>query len=444
MTTIVESNLTEEKIAFMRQKIEAQTPVHSKRFLDSLFLQSQIMGRERQAKSLVSYLGSMNNGFVEPFISVNGRSGSGKSSVVKMVCSSFSDKICTKFVNLRKSSTIFGSANAILYELGGEELKNNLGLDSVISDIENRISDILFTEQKKFFVLVLDEYDVIFSDKRANPSDFVYKLCIIIENLRAKGLWLSIITISNNSFSDYALDDRIKSRMGNSDVFFEPYSEYEIYDILYDRAEKASCKISDDTLRYIAKICSDDHGDARRAIDLLRISSELSDGNILKKDVDLANEKTNNDNIEKILLCSSKNFKRAFVALSRLSYLTGKDPTTSEIYHQYRFLLPKDTTPIKQRRFNDVMQEMSQCGLCYPNVSYNGRGGMNAKYSLMVPSQYIGVLAPRKWEKIVELKKKRDEFLNNPKFHGFSHRSKINRFEEEKKWRRLVGLDYTI
>ena len=71
---------------------------------------------------------------------------------------------------------------------------------------------------------MLDEYDVIFSDTRNNPSDFVYKLLQIEENLCEKGIWTYIITISNNALHEYDLDDRVKSRMERSDVSFSPYS----------------------------------------------------------------------------------------------------------------------------------------------------------------------------------------------------------------------------
>ena len=103
-------------------------------------------------------------------------------------------------------------------------------------------------------------------------------------------MWLCIITISNNALSEYSLDDRVKSRMGNSDIFFEPYLKEDVFHILYDRTKKAFArKISDDVLQHCVKLSSDDHGDARRALDLLRTAGELSDGKKLtKEDVEKA------------------------------------------------------------------------------------------------------------------------------------------------------------
>jgi ABC-type lipoprotein export system ATPase subunit len=44
-------------------------------------------------------------GLVVPFVSINGRSGSGKSTVVKFVCENHDQDIPYAFVNLRKAST---------------------------------------------------------------------------------------------------------------------------------------------------------------------------------------------------------------------------------------------------------------------------------------------------------------------------------------------------
>ena len=117
----------------------------------------------------------------------------GKSTVVKFVCENLLDLISFRFANLRKARTVFGCANLILGNLGSESLSSAVGLNKAVDCIQSQIELILEKEKKKYFVLVLDEYDVIFSDSRGNPSDFVYKLLQMEENLREKNLWLCII-----------------------------------------------------------------------------------------------------------------------------------------------------------------------------------------------------------------------------------------------------------
>jgi archaeal cell division control protein 6 len=116
-----DAELTREKICAIRRKIERRNSVFSdKRFLDSLFLPSSVIGREKQTESILEFVMSVRDGLVVPFVSVYGRSGSGKSMVVKFVCQNLSDLAEYAFVNLRKSRTVFGCASLILSELGGE------------------------------------------------------------------------------------------------------------------------------------------------------------------------------------------------------------------------------------------------------------------------------------------------------------------------------------
>ena len=187
--------LTPQKISALRKKIEKKSSFSNKKHLDFLHLQSKIIGREKQAEQLLQYFCNSND-FTVPLLSVYGRSGIGKSTVVKLVSENISDIACTGFVNLRKQNTLFGCANAILEEIGNKPLKNSEGLNKAMDVMEKRISEILELQKKNLLVLVLDEFDVIFYDSRGNPSDFIYKLLTLEENLREKGMYLCFITIS--------------------------------------------------------------------------------------------------------------------------------------------------------------------------------------------------------------------------------------------------------
>jgi cell division control protein 6 len=192
----------------------------NKTFLDNLTLPSQIIGREKKAKELVRFLLGYKHGLVVPFISVYGRSGSGKSTVVKFLCENLDDEdMSYAFVNLRKARTVFGCANLILTELGQPSLKSAQGINIAIEQISNAIEQRLSNSNKKnnnsnntakLFVLVLDEFDVLIYDKRGKPSDFIYKLLVMEEKLREKGYLMCIIAISNNVMSDYEVDDRVR------------------------------------------------------------------------------------------------------------------------------------------------------------------------------------------------------------------------------------------
>src|SRR5918992_470111 len=240
----------------------------NKAFLDNLTLPSQIIGREKRAKELVRFLLGYKHGLVVPFVSVYGRSGSGKSTVVKFICENLDDdddggSISYAFVNLRKARTVFGCANLILTELGQPTLKSAQGINTAIEQISNAIEQRLSSNNKKnnngnntakLFVLVLDEFDVLLYDKRGKPSDFIYKLLVMEEKLREKGYLMCIVAISNNVIADYEIDDRVRSRIGTSEVFFEPYTSQAVLAILKDRAARAfSEPVETEVLHYCAR-----------------------------------------------------------------------------------------------------------------------------------------------------------------------------------------------
>ncbi len=406
--------LTRKKIAEIRKKIDAKNLVFSeKRYLDSMILPSKIIGREAETEKLLSSILSLRDGFVVPFVSVFGRSGSGKSTVVKFACENLLDLISFKFVNLRKARTVFGCANLILESLDGESLSSAQGLNKAVDCMQLNIEKILENNNKKYFVLVLDEYDVIFSDSRSNPSDFVYKLLQMEENLREKGIWMCVITISNNSLSESDLDDRVKSRMGSTDLSFSPYSKLDVFGILSDRSKKAfKITISKDVLEYCASVSSLDHGDARRALDLLRTAGENCDGTqITKNDIDSAQKLLQKDKAQEIVLSAPYHMRCVAAAICYQSIVNGEAwNATSVIYKKYADLVSDDNAPLSYRRVSDLLVELDNSGLVVSRTYSRGRNGYGKEYKLKVSPDLVGPVIGKDWfDGIVAQKAKTDK-----------------------------------
>ena len=432
----------------------------NKAFLDNLTLPSQIIGRERKAKELVRFLLGYKQGFVVPFVSVYGRSGSGKSTVVKFVCENLDeDGISYAFVNLRKARTVFGCANLILRELGQPSLKSAQGINTAIeqisSAVEQRLSN-MKNNNTKLFVLVLDEFDVLLYDKRGKPSDFIYKLLVMEEKLREKGYLMCIVAISNNVMSDYEVDDRVRSRIGTSEVFFEPYTKQAVLAILKDRAAKAfSQPVDSEILQYCADQSSQEHGDARRAIDLLRVAAEIagkSGEKISKMHVDAALARLQRDRVSTTLSSASYHLKLTATALERISYLTQEVwHSTSTVYNQYTLILKVDIKPLTYRRIAELLTELENMGLVTSHTSSKGRKGYGTQYKLVVPPEAIGkVCFPDWWSDLVQRKIQHDKSISsmfNSKnyYHSTLFNNKkglsglINSMNEDS-WNKFVGL----
>lgn len=399
--------------------------------LDTLTFPSKVIGRKDQVKELVGFLATYKQGLVVPFIAVYGRSGSGKSTIVKFVCENL-DGISHCFVNLRKARTVFGCANLILAELGEPNLKSAQGINLAIEKIQAAVQSSLKKTENKLFVLALDEFDVLFYDRRGRPSDFIYKLLVMEEKLREQGHLVSIIAISNNIMSDYEIDDRVRSRIGSSEIFFNAYMKKDVLAILNDRAATTFSKQVEPTvLEYCAEMSSAEHGDARRGIDLLRVAAEIASSKseaIEKKHVDMAAEQLQRDRITLVLSTASYHLRLVAAAIAKNTYMTADAwHSTSTVYERYRELVQEGTRPLTYRRVSELLTELENTGLAVSQTSSKGRHGYGTQYRLTVSPDIVGrAVSEEWWDGVVASRKVTDGLEQLKKSFGMSRRSRFS------------------
>jgi cell division control protein 6 len=402
-------------------KIIKQVRIESQSFKNKSKLASlsndiptNLVGRRKQTTSLVRYLMSFENEMIVPLVSVFGRSGSGKSSVVKFVCENMPDvDYCS--CNLRKAKTLFGCVNLILGELGHEPIKNSSGMNKAMETIKESVRDRYFDSSKKLFVLVLDEFDVIFYDRRGNPSNFVYGLIEMQSDLAEENIPMTIVTISNNVIGDYEFDDRVRSRIGSSEIFFRPLRKEEILEILKDRAKEACAyEIHISVLEDIADICSNESGDIRRAIEILRVAIELATSKnrqVSKIFVNYAASRLDTDRLEQSIKSLSHNAGLVCFALGLLTVETKIEwHSTMHIFERFRKLLSPGSTLITYRRVSELLVDLHNTGILSSSTTSEGRNGYSSKYRLNMDPNQIGEFVDKeRW------KKERDRFENDKK-----------------------------
>jgi cell division control protein 6 len=370
-----------------------------KEALDTSNQPLKIVSRIEESKKLVRYLLDYKQGYVVPLVSIYGRSGTGKSTLVRHICNHLPEiKMC--FVNLRKAKTVFGVVNLVLNELDQQSLKSAQGMNLGMEKIQQTILDTIHHEKKKLFVLVLDEFDVIFYDKRGNPSDFVYKLVQMLADLKNKGCLAMIITISNNVLTDYNLDDRIKSRIGNSEIFFKPYSNDEMLKILRQRAKDAfSEEIDDAVLERCTEISFQEHGDARRAVDLLRVSAEIAakqNKKITPAHVDVALKIIQKDRVGEVVASLSNHSQWICKVLTAKSFFHKKEwYTTMSIYESYKKYV--DIVSVGYRRFSELLKDLENSGLLQSNTRSKGQSGYNTEFKLAVNPELLIEMINKTW-----------------------------------------------
>ena len=242
-------------------------------------------------------------------------------------------------------------------------------------------------------VIILDEVDKLKGDEA------LYNLSRINNNL--KNAKVSIVGISNDlKFTEF-LDPRVKSSLGEENMIFPPYDAGELQDILKQRVELSLKEniIDDDVIPLCSALAAQEHGDARRALDLLRISAEIAEREgarkITKKYVRLAQNKIEIDRIMEVartLPTQSKLILMAALLQQQHNNKTGIAGaiTTGEVYEIYKELCKKTRTDsLTQRRVADLISELDMLGIITARVISKGRYGRTREIKMSSSAEDI-------------------------------------------------------
>jgi cell division control protein 6 len=154
-----------------------------------------------------------------------------------------------------------------------------------------------------------------------------------------------------------------------------------------------------DVIPLCSALAAQEHGDARRALDLLRISAELAERNgapkITKKFVRLAQNKIEIDRILEVVRTLPAQSKTILLAIllqekqNNKAGITGVI-TTGEVYEIYKDLCKKTRTDsLTQRRVADLISELDMLGIITARVISKGRYGRTREIKISSSSYEI-------------------------------------------------------
>ena len=179
----------------------------------------------------------------------------------------------------------------------------------------------------------------------------------------------------------------MKSSLGEENMIFSPYDADQLQDILKERIKMAlkPTTIDDEVIPLCAALSAQEHGDARRALDLLRVSAELTERvnapKITKKFVRAAQNKIELDRLTEVartLPNQSKLILYAIILLDKQNKKDGRNQAiiTGEAYEIYKDLCKKTRyTHLTQRRVVDLISELDMLGFITARVISKGRHG---------------------------------------------------------------------
>ncbi|ELY55005.1 Cdc6/Cdc18 family protein [Natronolimnohabitans innermongolicus] len=240
---------------------------------------------------------------------------------------------------------------------------------------------------ERVVVIMLDEIDKLVEK---SGDDTLYNLSRMnseLENSR-----VSIIGISNDlKFTDF-LDPRVKSSLGEEEIVFPPYDANQLRDILEHRSDVAfkGGALSDDVIPLCAAFAAQEHGDARRALDLLRTAGELAERSqsetIVEKHVREAQDKIELDRVVEVVRTLPTQSKLVLFAIILLEKNGVHSINTGEVFNIYKRLCEEiDADVLTQRRVTDLISELDMLGIVNAVVVSKGRYGRTKEISLSVP-----------------------------------------------------------
>ena len=245
-------------------------------------------------------------------------------------------------------------------------------------------------KEKCVVLLVLDEIDQLV--KKTGDS-VLYNLTRINEEL--KNSQITIIGISNNITLIENIDARAKSSLSEENVFFSPYNALELQKILKERESKAFKEnvIEQGVIEKCAAYAAREQGDARKAIELLRVSGEVAERSknktISTEHIDEAEEKLEREKIFDIIKTQPKQFQAVLFSIvssknKNLSIHTG------ELYDFYKKICFKiGLRPLTQRRVSDIIREFEVIGIINTKTISKGRYGRTREINLSVQSSVL-------------------------------------------------------
>jgi cell division control protein 6 len=321
-----------------------------------------------------------------------GKTGTGKTAVVKYLgneikkADSESNRVTFLYMNCEVVDTQYG----VLQNIGNQFIQDFEDRIPFTGWSTERVYNILrekVDDQNRVIIIVLDEIDKLVYK---SGDDVLYHLSKINDDL--KNARVSVIGISNDlKFTEF-LDPRVKSRLGEEKLVFPPYNAEQLQDILHQRASLAFDEgvLEGGVIPLCAALAAQEHGDARRALDLLRIAAEIAErGNedhINEAHVYKAKNKIELDCVTEAVKTLPTQSKLVLLGILIHEEKNNGRLTTGDVYETYRDLCKVvGLACLTQRRVTDLISELDMLGIIHARVKSFGRGGRTKEIEAAVP-----------------------------------------------------------
>lgn len=392
--SISSGNMTDDLSHVFEKYMKTKPIFQNKRLLQSNYFPETVEHRDKQINTIAEIMASSLRGEKPSNLFIYGKTGTGKTLSIQYTTNRLLEtaqahtiplKILYINCKLKKiADTEYRIVAQFIRELGKEVPPTGLPTDEVYKIFLNIID-----KEKCIVILILDEIDQLV--KKAG-DEILYNLTRL--NTELKQAQLSLVGVSNDlMFADH-IDPRVKSSLSEEELIFPPYNALQLKSILMARAAGAFVEgvLDQGILEKCSAYAARDHGDARRAVELLRVAGEVAERGGSKKvtieHLDMAEDKIEKDRIIDIVSTQPKQHQLVLYAILKISERTTKVIFTGEIYEYYKTLCVETSIrPLTQRRVSDIIAEFDMLGLIYGKIISKGRYGRTREVTLSIPPE---------------------------------------------------------
>lgn len=360
-----------------------------KKALTSTFVPNKIPHREEEIRHISSVLAPVLKGYNPSNAFIYGTCGTGKTISVKFVvnqlkaaASQTGQKVKIVYINCKMkkvADTEYRLFAQLLKEFG--DIVPDTGLPT----------DVLY---RRFFeavdsarcniIIVLDEIDALV---RKIGDDFLYNFTRINTELRKSHV--CVVGITNDLSLRDSLDLRVKSSLSEEETLFRPYNAVQLKDILTERigAGFKPGTVTETAVSKCAALAAQEHGDARRALDLVRVAGELAERNnekvVEERHVDAAERKIDMDRVLETVRTQPRQSQAVLYSVLLLNEKmrnqkkwADKRLLTGDVFTAYQAVCrTAGLKELTQRRVSDLIGELDMLGIITAKVISNGRYG---------------------------------------------------------------------
>lgn len=363
----------------------------NREILRESYIPARLPHRENQIRQVAEVLAPALRGELPSNLLIYGKIGTGKTAVVQQVRQEFQrrpeSESRTTFLgvncgNIDMPYSLLQTIGNHLAEREEDRIPTGWSLDRVQAAVRT-----LMDARRGTLLLVLDEIDRLVA---RSGDGLLYTLSQF--NTELEHARLCLIGISNDLKFTNNLDARVRSRLNEEKILFPPYGAVQLEDILRDRAREVfrDGVVDAGVIERCAGYAALENGDARRALALLRLASELAERDRSKRisldHVIKAKSRLELDIIVECCRTLPSHCKVLLYAIMQAHERRRGAVATGEIYEGYCRLCQRlGLQPLHARSISNYLSELENLGLIRATIVSRGRGGRTREILVEVP-----------------------------------------------------------